>query len=120
MNKRKRLDDKLYKITRPKAIERDSIDGYPCCVICGAPATEVHHIFPRGRGGTSELTNLACLCRYCHDKEHIPIHPVGQEVAIMLSFFDCSIFIVLSFVRFYFVHGNSLLYPFSYIGTPVN
>lgn len=66
MNKKKRLDDKLYKITRPKAIERDSIDGYPCCVICGAPATEVHHILPRGRGGTSELNNLACLCIYCH------------------------------------------------------
>ena len=67
MNKRKRLDDKLYKITRPQAVERDSIDGYPCCVICGAPATEVHHILPRGRGGTSELNNLACLCRYCHE-----------------------------------------------------
>lgn len=70
MNKRKRLDDKLYKKTRPQAVERDSIDGYPCCVICGAPATEVHHILPRGRGGTSgtsELNNLACLCRYCHE-----------------------------------------------------
>lgn len=67
MNKRKRADDKLYKITRPQAVERDSIDGYPCCVICGSPATEVHHIFPRGRGGTSELNNLACLCRYCHE-----------------------------------------------------
>lgn len=67
MNKRKRNDDKLYKITRSQAIERDSIDGYPCCVICGAPATEVHHILPRGRGGTSELNNLACLCRYCHE-----------------------------------------------------
>ena len=67
MNKRKRLDDKLYKKTRTQAVERDSIDGYPCCVICGAPATEVHHILPRGRGGTSELHNLACLCRYCHE-----------------------------------------------------
>lgn len=67
MNKRKKNDDKLYKITRPQAIERDSIDGYPCCVICGAPATEVHHILPRGRSGTSELKNLACLCRYCHE-----------------------------------------------------
>ena len=47
-NKPEREDDKLYKITRPKAIEGDSIDGYPCCVICGAPATEVHHILPRG------------------------------------------------------------------------
>jgi hypothetical protein len=67
VNKRKKNDDKLYKITRPQAIERDSIDGYPCCVICGTPATEVHHILPRGRGGTSELNNLACLCRYCHE-----------------------------------------------------
>ena len=67
MNKRKRNDDKLYKITRPQAIERDSIDGYPCCVICEAPASEVHHILPRGRGGTSQLNNLACLCRYCHE-----------------------------------------------------
>ena len=70
MNKRKSEDDKLYKITRTQAIERDSIDGYPCCIICGTPATEVHHILPRGRCGTSELTNLACLCRYCHNEAH--------------------------------------------------
>ena len=66
MNKRKREDDKLYKITRSKAIERDK----GLCVICGAIACEVHHIRFRSSGGKSELNNICCLCRECHNEAH--------------------------------------------------
>ena len=66
MNKRKREDDKLYKITRSKAIERDK----GLCVICGAIACEVHHIVYRSHLGTSILSNLACLCLQCHSEAH--------------------------------------------------
>lgn len=67
LNKRKREDDKLYRRTRKQAIERDSIDGYPRCVLCGCNRpSEVHHIVSRGQCGTSELTNLATLCNHCH------------------------------------------------------
>ena len=66
MNKRKREDNKLYAVTRQKAIERDN----GLCVLCGAVACEVHHIVFRSQMGTSELSNLACVCRYCHNEAH--------------------------------------------------
>ena len=66
MNKRKRLDNALYARTRKWAYERD--EGL--CVLCGAMATEVHHIEFRSHGGLSNLSNLACLCRDCHTKAH--------------------------------------------------
>ena len=36
----------------------------------GAPASEVHHIVFRSQMGLSNLNNLACLCRDCHNKAH--------------------------------------------------
>lgn len=66
MNKRKRNDDKLYKQTRQEAIERDNA----LCVLCGARADHVHHITFRSQMGTSELSNLACLCQICHEQAH--------------------------------------------------
>lgn len=66
MNKRKREDNKLYAVTRQKAIERDN----GLCVLCGAVACEVHHIVFRSQMGTSELSNLACVCRDCHNEAH--------------------------------------------------
>lgn len=63
MNRRKKLDNILYARTRKWAYERDK----GLCVLCGAMATEVHHIEFRSHGGLSNLSNLACLCRYCHE-----------------------------------------------------
>ena len=62
----KRADDALYKKTRPQAIKRDGGK----CVICGRPMAHVHHIKYRGRGGKSNLENLACLCVYHHQQAH--------------------------------------------------
>ena len=66
MNKRKKLDNVLYARTRKWAYERDNGQ----CVLCGAPASEVHHIVFRSQMGLSNLKNLVCLCRDCHNKEH--------------------------------------------------
>lgn len=66
MNKRKKQDNVLYARTRKWAYERD--EGL--CVLCGAAASEVHHIEFRSHGGLSNLSNLACLCRDCHTKAH--------------------------------------------------
>ena len=66
MNKRKKLDNVLYARTRKWAYERDNGQ----CVLCGAPASEVHHIVFRSQMGLSNLNNLACLCRDCHTKAH--------------------------------------------------
>lgn len=33
-------------------------------------ATEVHHLIPLSRGGTTTMGNLACLCDTCHERRH--------------------------------------------------
>ena len=66
MNKRKKIDNKLYETTRRQAYGRDN----GLCVLCGAVACEVHHIVFRSQMGTSELSNLACVCRDCHNEAH--------------------------------------------------
>ena len=60
------MDNVLYARTRKWAYERDNGQ----CVLCGAPASEVHHIVFRSQMGLSNLNNLACLCRDCHNKAH--------------------------------------------------
>lgn len=36
---------------------------------CWGPV-DVHHVLPRGRGGTTTADNLVCLCRACHSFVH--------------------------------------------------
>lgn len=46
----------------------DVSDFIPC-EVCGARATDIHHIESRGMGGTSlkdDINNLMALCRKCH------------------------------------------------------
>ena len=57
--------------TRDRVYERDSYDGWPCCVYCGSPRNiEVHHYIERSRGGKGIEQNLICLCTRCHTKVH--------------------------------------------------
>ena len=51
--------------------ERDSIDGWPCCVFCGlatpAPlAWSNAHFISRGQGGLGIPENGLTLCPECH------------------------------------------------------
>lgn len=51
--------------------ERDSIDGWPCCVYCGlaAPATLAWsnaHFISRAQGGLGIPENGLTLCPECH------------------------------------------------------
>ena len=51
--------------------ERDSIDGWPCCVYCGAAApaplawSNAHYI-SRAQGGLGVPSNGLTLCPACH------------------------------------------------------
>ena len=40
------------------------------CTSCGQDAVDIHHILPRGMGGSEKdyIENLVALCRLCHDK----------------------------------------------------
>jgi hypothetical protein len=40
------------------------------CTNCGQVAVDIHHISPRGMGGSEKdyIENLVALCRLCHDK----------------------------------------------------
>jgi len=42
-----------------------------CCEVCGKKAIDIHHVKPRGMGGSKErdkIENLMALCRVCHEK----------------------------------------------------
>ena len=44
---------------------------YIPCEICGREAVDIHHIEPRGMGGSKNkdtIENLMGLCRECHSK----------------------------------------------------
>jgi 5-methylcytosine-specific restriction endonuclease McrA len=51
-----------------QAMGYDPLDFIPC-EVCGAKAVDIHHIQPRGMGGSKLLDtpeNLMALCRSCH------------------------------------------------------
>ena len=54
---------------RAALIARDQGCRFPGC---SAPIgwTDGHHILPRSKGGTAEITNLVMLCRRCHRRIH--------------------------------------------------
>lgn len=40
------------------------------CEICGSTAVDIHHIEPRGMGGSKDkdtIENLMAVCRRCHE-----------------------------------------------------
>jgi 5-methylcytosine-specific restriction protein A len=55
----------------------------PRCRRCGDQATEVDHIVPTFRGGSSERDNLQALCTSCHQAKTTteqPLRPNGQSL----------------------------------------
>ena len=53
--------------------DRDSFDGWPCCLLCGTPApvnnrlafSNAHYI-SRSQGGLGREDNILTLCPGCH------------------------------------------------------
>lgn len=37
---------------------------------CGKPGSDVHHVVPLSRGGTTTKSNLITLCKDCHERRH--------------------------------------------------
>lgn len=50
-----------------KVTERDEVDGWPCCILCGRnQALPEAHYIPRSEGGLGIEENIMTLCRPCH------------------------------------------------------
>lgn len=52
---------------------RDSVDGHPCCILCGRPsptdyppAFSCAHYISRAQGGMGIEENILTLCPTCH------------------------------------------------------
>lgn len=66
---------------------------YVYCIVCGSPRDlEAHHIIYRSQRGGHELTNLALLCRCCHDaahgipsKDHPPFYMRRNEDGVLIT-----------------------------------
>ena len=59
--------------TKKAVAERDSVDGWPCCVYCGRPAPTENplafscaHYISRAQGGLGIVWNIITLCTDCH------------------------------------------------------
>ena len=55
--------------------ERDSVDGWPCCILCGRPAPtgaelafSCAHYIARSQGGLGIEENILTLCPKCHQQ----------------------------------------------------
>ena len=74
MARSKRTKSLEIPIEVKKAVaERDSIDGWTCCVYCGKPAPPENplafsnaHYIPRSQGGLGILENTLSLDWQCH------------------------------------------------------
>lgn len=57
----------IPQAVKKKVAERDSVQGWPCCIVCGSPEglPEAHYI-SRAKGGLGIEENIVTLCRSCH------------------------------------------------------
>ncbi|MCX7596799.1 MAG: HNH endonuclease [Fischerella sp.] len=52
-----------WREIRSKVLQRDNRK----CQVCGKEYSgQVHHIIPKSKGGTNDLSNLILLCGRCH------------------------------------------------------
>jgi len=74
--------DKIRKL----ALQRDN--GMCHCRLCNGVklvAHEVHHIKPKAKGGTDDLSNLMSINRYCHERETIEEQGGTQKARVAIG-----------------------------------
>ena len=74
-------NSKAWAETRSYILKRDNY----LCVLCGAPAEEVHHIIHLSPQNIDDVSitmapaNLQSLCRECHFAQHRGEHGTGRQ-----------------------------------------
>lgn len=60
---------------KEEVADRDSFDGYTCCILCGTPAPTYNrlafscaHYINRAQGGKGVEQNILSLCPECHHR----------------------------------------------------
>ena len=52
---------------KKRVAERDSFDGWNCCILCGSPEGQPNaHVIPRSDNGMGVEGNIVTLCWDCH------------------------------------------------------
>ena len=74
---------------KEEVAERDSFDGFPCCILCGTPAPPYNrlafsnaHYINRAQGGLGVEENILTLCPDCHHR-----YDQTTDRAMLKSFF---------------------------------
>lgn len=54
---------------KKRVSERDSYDGWPCCILCGSAEGQPNaHVIPRSDNGMGIEENIVTLCFRCHQR----------------------------------------------------
>ena len=63
----------IHLLVKQRVARRDSVDGWPCCILCGKPAPTRNvlmfscaHYISRAQGGLGVEKNILTLCWDCH------------------------------------------------------
>lgn len=49
-----------------EVVEKQSMGSFDVSIRCMNPASDLHHVTPKGRGGKNTVSNLKHICRACH------------------------------------------------------
>ena len=62
-----KMEANISNAKRKKVYQRD---GWRCALCDSTRYIQVHHVVPRGKGGTNGMHNLITLCSDCHALAH--------------------------------------------------
>lgn len=76
----------LYSQYRDRLLGKPSIEGNICCV-CGKPATNHHHVVPKGKGG-SKYASLIPTVPLCGNGNMSGCHGLAHKKRLHLNYSD--------------------------------
>lgn len=113
------MNANIRKETRKAVYKRD---GYRCALCDSTDGLQIHHVKPRGKGGSDHPMNLITLCWRCHAAAHgsimsdayaTMIQPnladetltVQEQIAMQIEL-DC-----VAYVSDYYAEQGDIWYP---------